>query len=176
MNRSHLCPIENSICQAVLQVSASGSGHKIAKEGVCRDVLELGIVDHQFRSFTACHCRKDSGCIHQAIGDRIGKVGAAHAFHGLLDRACIEEIPYEDLCTLFPNFICPGIDLPYECSDWYSLLEQKSCNEPAGRPLLTTGSACNQYWSWHIESSFHTAWEYRSHPMDAFFFRFYFVG
>jgi hypothetical protein len=87
-----------------------------------------------------------------------------------MDRGRIEKIPYKDVGTFCAEFIGPRVDLSDECADRYALLEQLAGDTASGRPLLTTGCSCNQYWIGHGEFSLSGEMDYVYHLMDACFY------
>jgi hypothetical protein len=102
MNRSHLCPIEDAICQSMLH---------IAKARRFARALELRIVDDKLGLRFACGHSKDRCSLKQPIRYGVGKVSALYPFERSADGVSVQQIPLHNFRTEFPESIGPCIQL-----------------------------------------------------------------
>ena len=115
MNRSHLCPIEDAICQSMLH---------IAKTRRFTRALELRIVDDKLGLRFACGHSKDRCSFQQPIRYRVGKVSAFHPFERSSDGVSVQQIPLHNFRPEFPESIGSCIQLMNEGTNRDTLIDQ----------------------------------------------------
>jgi hypothetical protein len=118
MDRSHLRPIEDVICQSMLH---------IAKARRFARALELRVVDDKLGLRFACGHSKDGCSLKQSISHRVGKVSALYTFERGADRVAIQQIALHNFGPELPESIGPCIQLVDEGTNRNTLFEQKGC-------------------------------------------------
>src|SRR5271163_2713130 len=105
MNRSHLCPIEDAICQPMLHIAKA---RRFARP------LELRIVYDKLGLCFACGHSKDRCSLKQSICYGVGKVSAFYPSERSADGVWVQQIALHNFRTEFPESVGPCIQLMNE--------------------------------------------------------------